>query len=714
MRILIGAAAVGLSASVLWAQVAAPASSASPAVPPASSPLPTDPVPDLSAALTDPNLSQTQRDEAASQLVARAPHAPAAADALLRGLTGGHDQALAVAHAIEGAAEPDPQWIAPLSRLLGSPGQLNDAAAEALSRFSDDPTARDALIGFARDQQHVAQQRATAASALRSFVDKTAAEALVQLLENPHPSPLVNAAAAEALIDMTGQEDNDNDPVRWRNWFNARAALPDAQWKAQVYPGRDSRLQRVESRQKGLATEVDSLLTDEYHAGTAAQQNALIMRFLNSTQPDVRAIGAEIVGNAQLQGLPYPRDAGARITQLVGDSDPQVRLKSAQALQVLVVTPALNALLQQLTIETRTDVKIALLGAISQIDDPRSLSEVRKMLHDPSIDVAIAAAGTIKQLGKSVFAKDPALARDTAEELWQATKDRANEPRANDFKAAAIEAMAPLKDDRQSTEFPKLLNINEPESIRAAALHALRDLGNKDTSDAIASWLTSEPVPALRADAIDALSTTGTFETDAQALYDHTKPANEPDPAVRDKAWKVWDFLLGDCTNNVTLNNWAHQMSLDNDFQHRIDALNVLNANLLKQDKLQDLAYSEQNTGDAYTHLSRPDLAAPHFKNALDYWVGQNVQNAATATLVDQLTKALLQSKQYDKAVQFGDEAIARNKSDGQTIGVDIRDMADQLNRNPATRADATKLIDLSLHMSNLPQQYKDALTEMK
>jgi tetratricopeptide (TPR) repeat protein len=268
--------------------------------------------------------------------------------------------------------------------------------------------------------------------------------------------------------------------------------------------------------------------------------------------------------------------------------------------------------------------------------------------------------------------------------------------------------MAPLKDTQRSTDFLNLLNTNQSEKIRAAALHALRELGDKNTSDVIAGWLANEPSAALRADAIEALNTTGNFVDDAQALYDRTKPGIESDPAVRDKAWQVWDILLGECTDIATLNNWRHTMFNDGNVQQRILVLNKLNDNLLKQNQLSDLAVYEQETGDAYMQVGRPDLAAAQYQNAWDYYAKQHIQNLNTAALVDDLMKAYLQSKQYDKAVGFGQGALAQ---DPEAVGKEIRESVDQLSSNPATHADAAKLIDLALKMSpGIPEPYHQDL----
>ena len=50
--------------------------------------------------------------------------------------------------------------------------------------------------------------------------------------------------------------------------------------------------------------------------------------------------------------------------------------------------------------------------------------------------------------------------------------------------------------------------------------------------------------------------------------------------------------------------------------------------------------------------------------------------------------------------MQFGEDAIEYDPQNQQTVGDDIRDTADVLHSNPATKDDAAKLIDLALHMN--------------
>ena len=109
----------------------------------------------------------------------------------------------------------------------------------------------------------------------------------------------------------------------------------------------------------------------------------------------------------------------------------------------------------------------------------------------------------------------------------------------------------------------------------------------------------------------------------------------------------------------------------------------ALNAKLLEDRDLDNLAISRQDTGDTYMKLGQPDKAAHYFGPALDYWQSQNVSNEVTDTLVSQQMTALLKSKQYADAAAFAEKMIAANRSQQQTMGSLIVQEADALRTAP-------------------------------
>ena len=673
------------------AQSTAPA-----AVPPATQPAA------LAARITAPTASQADRDEAARRLVALAD--PAAKASLIAALeNGGHDAQLAIARAEADAPNPDPDFIQPLAHLLGGDRNLDEAAARALARLGSAPLARQHLLDFARDTRQPGGLRAVIIRASAAIVDKRIAAMLVDLLNDERESATVQNAAADALLELTGRSDLGREPAAWKRWYDASAAKPDDAWKLAVYITRDAQLDQIAERHARLLNELDAILTSEFQA--AADKNAAILRYLNASAPEVRAIGARLVRDAFLGGLAAPTDAQKqRLSELVSDSDPHVRLEAARTLKAINFGGALDAMIAQLSAERDPDVKVALAGAIAQIGDIRAVPIFRRLLHDPSQAVQRAAAEALRSLGAAFYKANPDGAHSLAMELWDLYQQRAKDPRAADLQAACIEAIAPLHEMSLVLPLVRLLDPEQNERTRAAALLALRDLGDPNTDDAIRTWLTQETVSPVKLAALDALGKTGTFGADANALYEFFKPkSNEQDAGVRDRAWQVFQALLPTASKE-SLNNWA-STRLAHEPGHALAVRLELNRKLLQDKDLDDLAVSQQDTGGLYMLLGQPDKAAGYFRPALDYRLSQNFTNEVTEILVTQLMTALLKSRQYADAAQFAQKMISSSRSQQQTMGSLIRQEAEALREsvtaNPAStdRADALRLIDEAMKM---------------
>jgi HEAT repeat protein len=673
-----------------------------------------------SANLTAPEASQADRDEAARQLLANGQ--PDATLTLLAALRdGGHDTQLAVARAVADSPAPDPQFVEPLANLLGGDRNLDEAATRALGRLgSASPAARQQLLDFARDARQTPGLRALGIHAAAAIVDKSVAAALVGLATDDRESATIQNAAVDALADLTGLTDMPRTGAAWKSWYDANAAKPDDRWKLMVYATRDPHLDEIAQRQARLVGGLYAVLNDAYQA--AADKNAAVLRYLASAEPEVRAVGARLVRESFLSGVALPTDAQKqRLTELIGDSDSQVRVEVAQTLKTINYSGALDAMMAQLPLERDPDVKIALAGALAQIGDIRAVPLLRPLLNDPSPAVARAAAEALRALGAALYKADPNAAHALAVQLWQLYQRQAGDPATADLQAACIEALAPLHESSLAQPLVRLLDPDQSDRVRSAALRALGGLGDPNTDDAINKLLTEEPEPSVRLDALDALAKTGSFGTDADALYGFFSPkSNEQDPQVRDKAWQVFEALLPSASKEV-LSDWEKRLA--HEPEHRLAVLLVLNGKYQQDHNLDDLASTEENTGDTYTKLNPPDeaQAARYFRRALDYWQSQNADNVTTDSLVSELMNALLKSGQYADAAKFAGVTISRSPAQQQTMGSLIVQQADalreaaQTNSDAAARADALRLIDEAMKMKPpLLDSYQDDLRNIQ
>lgn len=674
---------------------------------------PTDPA----TVLLSKSAAQADRDEAALQLFSF--QTPEARSMLLNALrNGGHDVLLAVARALADDPHPDPQFVEPLAALLGGERNLNEAAARALARLGNFPAARQHLLEFARDGHESVGSRVAVVHALGSIVDRQVAAELVNLLNDPHEADAIQSAAAAALLDMTGLGDLGSQPDGWKKWFDANSAKPDDAWRLMVYETRDARLQVIAERHSRILTQLDAILTDQFQ--NAPDKNAAVMHDMNSPEPEIRAIGARLIRDAFLGGIAVPTDVQEqRLTALVSDSDPQVRLEAARTLKAINYSAAFDAMLAQLSRERNADVKIALIGALAQIGDLRAVPALRKLLHDPSLAVAAAAAEGLRGLATALYKSDINAAHDLAMELWSVYQQRANEPGSPEFQAACVEALAPLREPSLVLPLTHLLDPDQTEHMRAAALHALGELADPNTDDAIRNWLPQEPDATVRVDAIDALGKTGSFGADADALYSFFGPqSTERDPTVRDRAWTVFQGLLPGAPKQV-LNQWVQRLAREP--EHRLAVLLELDRKLAADNDQENLAPAEENTGDTYMKLGQPDQAAIFFRKALEYYQQQHVANVVTEGLVTELMNALLKAKKYPDAARFAEQIISANRADQQTMGQMIVQEADTMraaadqNPNGTDRADALRLIGEALKMQPpLDGSYQDDLRNLQ
>ncbi len=661
--------------------------------------------------------TQPQRDEAARRLAART--SPEARDVLMHALRdGGHDPALAVARTLADDPRPDPAFIQPLLGALGSDPNLHEAAARALARFGGDEAVRTRLIAFARDTRQPVPARLAVIHALGSIVDRNVAQTLLDLLtDEARGGPSIQNAAGDALVEMTGLSENGRNAQRWRQWSTANAGLSDVAWKAVVYPGRATRLEAAEQRYNRLNAELETILGEQYQtAPTAKEKNAAIMRYLNAASADVRLVGARLVRDSFIGTGSYPPQAENRLKDLVGDSDARVRMEVARTLKTINFRGSLDEMLVQLAEEQDPDVKTALIGAVAQIGGLQSVPLLRRLLHDPSLRVATAAAESLKTLGKLMYAADPRLAHEIAQELWELVQRGGQEQGAGDLTAAAIEAIGPLRDPTLLLSLTKLLDRDQSERTRSAVLRALGDLGDPHAVETIIRWLPEEPSPAVRLDAIDALGKTATFGEAADNLYRYFGPRPEEQNAeVRQRAWVVFKSLLPGAPKQQ-LFDWSQR--LISDPQRRIEVQLALNAKLLQDKDLEPLALSQQATGDTYMKLGRPDQAAVNFRAALDYWKAKGAESSVTEQLVGQLMDAHLQSKQFKQACTFASEEIAANRAQQETMGSKISNEADRLYTDGDRKGDTAELKDALALISeatkikpSLDERYRDHLT---
>lgn len=668
---------------------------------------------DAAVLLRAPNTPHPDRDEAARRLVLR--QTPEAREALRAALVdiGNTSAQLAAARAIALDPDPDENLKVPLRALVGPDARLTEAAIIALAGFDDDPDIRNYLIQLAtdssRDGRAPAAARLSAIQALSAVPEKPVAAALVRVLGDEAEPAAIRVAAATALAEMTGFGSTPPDAASWQQWWQDNQAKDAETLARELLESRSTRLARLQRRFDRLAQESATLLVEAYQSAPENRRERMLLRYLRGAEPEVRAVGAELVQADFKQARPIPQSVRDQLRTMIGDSSSQVRVRVANALFLLNDDQAIEALLAQLETEGDAAVRRELAQALVPTRDPRVIRPLLRLLQDRSLAVAEVATrglGDTENLTPLIL-KDPALAREVADALRGAWQRRSTGPGTTPLRAALVSTMGTLEDPSFRSLFTELLRPQEPAPVRRAAIRALGDLGQPAAADTIVDVL-RDPDPAIRAEAITALGKTAD-SSHAEVIFAFMN--GESDERIGSSAWRVLSNIFAEAGEDPRqaqwLNRWADRFR-DNS-ERRLEVLQVLAKRLQVDDKRSELAAVRQNMGEELMRLSaaaqqggdtqdaeeRAAQAATMFQLALEYFREKdpNDKDMITGSLREQRLAALLTSRAYDDASRFASESIAANPAHHETMGVPLKREVDRL-QTAGQFDDALKLIE--------------------
>jgi hypothetical protein len=223
-----------------------------------------------------------------------------------------------------------------------------------------------------------------------------------------------------------------------------------------------------------------------------------------------------------------------------------------------------------------------------------------------------------------------------------------------------VQAATALRWAGTRNEAQALLALAEPVAVRRAALGALGALGeNAQSAARIAAWLNNEPDPEARKDALDALAETGgvTYE---KIFLDRMWQRNlDPDAAVRDHAWVAFRRLLPGA-KTTDLVRWTNRNEFRKDDPvaraRRVEILEVLCQKLRAAGNGKDLALQQQNLGRDTFRLKQFKKAAASYREAAEFWRGQDVWPRGVMTVFRPLLESYAKDKNYDALVEAAEE----------------------------------------------------------
>lgn len=622
-------------------------------------------------ATTQATIATTERN-AREMLQRNSPEDHAALRKLLEDANDPQGQ-LAAARAIASSAKPPAELIVPLRLLMGTDRQLTEASAQALAAYRS-ADALHLLVNFAAARQQREADRLLVIRAIGTIPEKAAAEFLVGLVVREDDTQRVRNAAADALIDATGDYQNGHDGRLWSAWWEVNASRTEDQWREQVRTLQASRYVQMRSQYQQLSSELQTLLTQVYENTVPSQQSPLLLTYMRSAHPEIRRAGAMIIHSEAMAAHPISPECREQLRTMISDSSPEVRLAVANALLATNDAAALDAMLAQLEHETDPQVKAALAAPIASIGDLKAVPALRKLLHDPAVSTAIAGAAALRELGAVIHEREAALAKQVAEDL-QATLERFRTgPGSLQLREAVADALIPLREPTMLPLYYKLLSEGASTRIRWAALRGIGELRDPRTADTVARYL-EDRESGVRLEAVRALGKTSSIEF-AEEVYRRTSAVEEPDPSVRDEAWTVMRQAFAKMSVEQ-LAGWTNRFASDP--AHRLIALTALLQRHETEKRDAQAAATHHQIGITLMALDQPADAAAEFRKALDWYTANNGQEMLIEQVTEQLLQALLRARKYSEAGQFGGQLLAQKASYQQTVGVQFRNEARRL-----------------------------------
>ncbi len=674
----------------------------------------------------NPGISQNVRDMAALRLVSR--QSPPAHAATVDLLTKGTPAAkLAIARALASVAWPDADFIPSLTTLLHGRDQASvAAAAQALVQYKDNGDILQELINQATSD-HPLNIRLPVIRALGALSQKDAAQTLIDLQQHDEDYQ-VEAAAGDALIEMTGLTSFDHDPGPWAQWWQQNQGLSDTDFRVGIIRSRGEAFQTLAAQHNTLQNAADDLLTDNFWNAPSPDRARILLSYLQSPAPEIRALGADLVYSASATANGAPPGTIRQTRLLLADPSPDVRAAAATALSADVDSAA--DLVAQLAREQDDVVRVRLINSLAPFQNLQAIEQMLKLVGSgPSSAVRIAAADGIRQ-GGDIIDKDPPLQSKAIHVLIAALHDT-DPPGQPNLRQAVVGALAAMRASRLSDVFLKLLAPSEPLGVRGNALIGLGSLPDPSPYDAEIARNLDDEEPDMRLAVIEAL---GLSPTPLPPLYITQlvdRVNQDGNDQVRAEAWEV-------------LQNWAQSPAIDeSSLAAMADGLaHDPNKALFVREKLrdrlaqdaqnatdpakrrsaaQDLRLEEQDIGDLLMDpaINRPAEAAEQYRAALDYWKANNGAVDVINRLCRAIVRSLLQAKHWDDAASFASGIIKEWGNDptlkvtSQTVAREFVAAARNLaeSDDPNAYGDAMALFDAEGKMN--PPLSSDARDEL-
>ncbi|MGQ3684655.1 MAG: HEAT repeat domain-containing protein [Candidatus Loosdrechtia sp.] len=491
---------------------------------------------------------------------------------------------------------------------------VREAAEEALGRLNTSNAIRRMSESLLDTSQSL-NVRMLLAKILGNTNDRDAVDPLIKILDADNRE--LRETAMKSLVKIT-KETGTNDPAWWKQWWSRNKAKPRDQWLEDILSKQDVSMQELKQKIDQLKLEV-------------AQKAIRLLE----TRPD--------------KTDPKP------LIDALQSEHSSVRIFAVKEL-VKIKDPSVIGALSNAVTDKEEEVRIEVVQALGDIDDRKSIESLLYSLNDENLIVREKAARSLGKLGKAE-ARDAlilALHNNTHVPIIGAIIDALGqignlrsveplvvylthkEPKIREITAAAL---GKIRDARAVEPLIAALS-DEHERVRWFAADSLGKIGDPASVESLIKLLTDSS-PRVRESAVTALGQIG----NRQSIESLITVLQDVDKRVAEQAAesilniKKMDFEI---MNTIASAFLAHK-----DYRRAEIVLERLIAEHATQPEL------KEEILQAKIKLARTLVAANNLRKAIAIYEELVKQVPADDAMKSQLIQYLKETKQYDRALEW-------------------------------------------------------------
>lgn len=281
---------------------------------------------------------------------------------------------------------------------------------------------------------------------------------VVRLLNDDSGAPpTLRLAAVATLKRQTGIVKFGGDAEAWQAWWQTAQFLSQAEWHRQLASAQGERADALEHELLMRTVEVVELHRELHLLTAEDDRQAFLSQLIASPTPELRELGLELTQRRLLNARPIGNPIVHALATLLADTEPQVRVDTANLLARLGRPETMQHVLAALLRETDDSSAVALFAAASRHPQPALLLPALQWLEEGS-KARFAAIDMLQTLINSGVTLDTAQESRIRMVLLQMA--------ANGLPRSAIALLIEL---RETQTVLGLLLSSDPQQVRWAA-----------------------------------------------------------------------------------------------------------------------------------------------------------------------------------------------------------------------------------------------------